>query len=80
MMAKGFIKKNDFLFHSQILISSRSRNGDVYKRQLIYSLNSKVEMAYKLDGVDKDWVYLSNDKNSAFYNQFYATRMYSADL
>lgn len=26
-------------------------------------------MAYKLDGVDKDWVYLSYDKNSAFYNQ-----------
>lgn len=32
-------------------------------------MNSKVEMAYKLDGVDKDWVYLSYDKNSAFYNQ-----------
>ena len=26
-------------------------------------------MAYKLDGVDKDWVYLPYDKNSAFYNQ-----------
>lgn len=54
---------------NRISLAPNSRNIEIFFSSLIYSLNSKVEMAYKLDGVDKDWVYLSYDKNSAFYNQ-----------
>lgn len=54
---------------NRISLAPNSRNIEIFFSSLIYSLNSKVEMAYKLDGVDKDWVYLPYDKNSAFYNQ-----------
>lgn len=51
---------------NRISLAPNSRNIEIFFSSLIYSLNSKVEMAYKLDGVDKDWVYLPYDKNSAF--------------
>lgn len=54
---------------NRISLAPNSRNIEIFFSSLIYSLNSKVEMAYKLDGTDKDWVYLPHDKSSAFYNQ-----------
>lgn len=54
---------------NRISLAPNSRNIELFFSPLIYSLNSRVQMAYKLDGVDNDWVYLSSDKSSAFYNQ-----------
>lgn len=53
----------------QITLSPAARNIELFFSPLTYSLNKKGRMAYKLEGADKDWVYLDYDKNAAFYNQ-----------
>ena len=54
---------------NRISLRPGARNIEICFSPLTYSLNAKVRMAYKLEGVDKDWVYADYDKNTAFYNQ-----------
>ena len=52
-----------------ISLNPNDRNIEIFFSPLQYSLNTKLRAAYKLEGVDREWVVLNNDKYSAFYNQ-----------
>lgn len=53
----------------RISLSPNARNIEIFFSSFQYSLDAKVRMAYKLEGIDKDWIYLDSGKSSAFYNQ-----------
>lgn len=44
-------------------------NIEILFSSLKYTGNKKIEYAYQLKGVDKDWVYIDGGKRSAFYNK-----------
>ena len=52
-----------------ISLDPNDRNIEIFFSPLQYSLNARCRAAYKLEGVDKDWIVLNHDKYSAFYNQ-----------
>lgn len=52
----------------KISLKPEARNIEIFFSSLLYSLNTGYRIAYLLEGVDKDWVYLDNDRSSAFYN------------
>lgn len=62
------IKNNQRNTINKIFLNAQDRNIEILFSALQYSLNSKERLAYKLEGVDMDWVYLDSDKQSAFYN------------
>jgi signal transduction histidine kinase/DNA-binding response OmpR family regulator/ligand-binding sensor domain-containing protein len=52
-----------------IKLDSDCRNIEILFSTLQYQLTPKVRIAYKLEGVDTDWIYPNQDKQSAIYNQ-----------
>ena len=54
---------------NKVYLSAKDRNIEIFFSSLHYPLNSKGRFAYKLEGVDMEWIYLDTDKQSAFYNQ-----------
>lgn len=64
-----FSKKNAANTIRKVFLDANDRNIEIYFSTLQYSLNAKERIAYMLEGVDKDWVYLDPDKNVAFYNR-----------
>ncbi len=55
---------------SRVVLDSDARNIEISFSPLRYALNSKkLRMAYRLEGADKDWIYLDYGKSSAFYNR-----------
>lgn len=55
---------------SRVVLDSDARNIEICFSPLRYALNSKkLQMAYRLEGADKDWIYLDYGKSSAFYNR-----------
>lgn len=67
----------------KVFVSPNERNIEICMSSLEYGLQEKKRIAVKLEGVDKDWVYLSSDKHSAFYNKLpkgtYSFRIKYAD-
>lgn len=53
----------------QICLNPGDRNIELSFSSLRYTLNPKSRIAYMLEGVDKDWVYLDYNKHVAFYNR-----------
>lgn len=53
----------------KVFLSPNERNIEVLLSSLEYGLQEKKRIAVKLEGIDKDWVYLNADKHSAFYNK-----------
>jgi len=53
----------------RITLAPNDRNIEIFFSPLLYSLNARYRMAYRLEGVDNDWIYLDNGKFSAFYNR-----------
>ncbi len=53
----------------KVYLSSDDRNIEIYFSSLQYPLTPKIRFAYKLEGVDNDWVYLDDNKHSVFYNK-----------
>lgn len=53
----------------QVFLNPDDRNIEISYSLLQYSLDPKIKVAYKLDGIDRDWVYPDYTKNVAFYNQ-----------
>lgn len=53
----------------QIYLKPNDRNIEISFSSLRYTLNSKSKIAYMLEGVDNDWVYLDYNKHAAFYNR-----------
>lgn len=52
----------------KVSLSSDSRNIAISFSPLLYSPVHKYRMAYRLEGIDQEWVYTGYDKFSAFYN------------
>lgn len=50
-------------------ISPNSYNIKIDFSTLNYWNTSQIRYAYQLEGVDKEWIYISDGKNSAFYNR-----------
>lgn len=54
---------------NKIQITPNDRNVEIEFSSLDFWNASHIRYAYRLKGVDKDWIYLKEGKNSAFYNQ-----------
>ncbi|WP_270418228.1 hybrid sensor histidine kinase/response regulator transcription factor [Bacteroides intestinalis] len=53
---------------SKVILNPDDRNIEISFSSLVYSLNARKRVAYKLEGVDKDWIYSDYGRYSAFYN------------
>ncbi|MDO4165193.1 MAG: two-component regulator propeller domain-containing protein [Bacteroides sp.] len=66
-----------------IQLAPSAKNIELYLSTLSYGLQERPRIAVKLEGIDKDWVYLPSDRFSAFYNKLsagdYTFRMKYAD-
>lgn len=60
-------KKQENSF-SRIELQPDDQNLEISFSSLSHRYASKIRYAYRLKGVDKDWVYVEGGKNSAFYN------------
>lgn len=61
-------KSRDLNTTDKIYLDADNYNIEIFFSSLQYPLNSMKRFAYKLEGVDADWVYLDMDRHSAFYN------------
>ena len=52
----------------KVFLKPDDRNIEVFFSPLLYSANSGWRIAYKLDGVDRDWVHTDSKRASAYYN------------
>lgn len=52
----------------RIHLNPGDRNIELSFSPLLYSLNAKYRVAYRMEGADRDWIYLDYGKSSAFYN------------
>lgn len=53
---------------ASILLYSEDHNLEIYFSSLHHRFAHKIRYAYRLKGIDTDWIYTSGGKNSAFYN------------
>ncbi|NDV57199.1 hybrid sensor histidine kinase/response regulator transcription factor [Bacteroides sp. 519] len=54
---------------NRVYLKPGDRNIEISFSSLRYTLNPKSRIAYMLEGVDNDWVYLDYNKHVAFYNR-----------
>ena len=55
--------------HNALSISPTDQNLEIEFSSLDFHYLDQIRYAYRLIGVDKDWVYLDEGRNSAFYNK-----------
>ena len=68
----SLLEKNNqrFNLRSQIIsLNAGDKNIEIDFSSLNYAFPDKIKYAYKMDGVDNDWVYVRGDRQFAFYNQ-----------
>ncbi|EKU90081.1 hybrid sensor histidine kinase/response regulator transcription factor [Bacteroides oleiciplenus] len=53
---------------SKVILNPDDRNIEISFSPLVYSLNARYRVAYRLEGVDQDWIYSDYGRYSAFYN------------
>lgn len=53
----------------ELTLPPDARNIEIDFSALNYSLSGRVEYAYRLEGEDNRWTYLSNGKHTAFFNR-----------
>ncbi len=66
-----FSKKKSNKSISRIELQPDGQNLKIYFSSLNHRYASKVRYAYRLVGVDKNWVYTEGGNNTAFYNHLY---------
>ena len=54
---------------NKVRLSPDARNIEIFFSSLQYSLIGGPRIAYRLEGIDKEWIYADAEKNSAFYNR-----------
>lgn len=71
MVSPVFGKDNQrFNLRSQtISFDAGDKNIEIDFSSLNYAFPDKIKYAYKMEGVDDDWVYVRGDRQFAFYNQ-----------
>lgn len=55
--------------NNSLVLRPEDKNIEIYFSTLDYINAKKIKYAYKLEGVDNDWVYPKNDRQFAVYNQ-----------
>lgn len=63
-----FNKKKAENSFKHIQLKPEDQNLEIFFSSLNHRYASKIRYAYRLKGIDKDWVYVEGGKNSAFYN------------
>ena len=66
------LEKNNNRFDlsdQNITLNSGDKNIEIDFSSLNYAFPNKIKYAYKMEGVDDDWVYVRGDRQFAFYNQ-----------
>ncbi|MCD8166829.1 MAG: hypothetical protein LUE93_12380 [Bacteroides sp.] len=54
---------------NKITLPSDAKNIGIEFSSLTYVSTRRIKYAYKLDGVDKNWIYIDDGRHSAFYNR-----------
>ena len=69
---------------NRIQIRPGQRNIEIHFSSFRYNALNHIRYAYRLDGMDKDWTFIENGKNVAFYNKLgkgeYTFRVKSTDV
>ncbi len=55
--------------NNTLRLSPSDKNIELYFSALDYSNPEKIKYAYKLDGIDDDWIYVKEDRQFAVYSQ-----------
>lgn len=73
------VSNNSFFFNPQrqsndlstrsIWLEPEDNNLEIFFSALQFTATSRIRYAYKMDGVDKEWVYTETGNRSAFYNK-----------
>lgn len=68
----ALLEKNNNRFdlsNQNIVLNSGDKNIEIDFSSLNYAFPDKIKYAYKMEGVDDNWVYVKGDRQFAFYNQ-----------
>lgn len=65
----GDINKRFNLLKRTLNLCADDRNIEIDFSSLNYSYPTKILYAYKMEGVDKEWVYIKDERRFAYYNQ-----------
>lgn len=65
----GNINDRFNLLKRSLNLYADDRNIEIDFSSLNYSFPTKILYAYKMEGVDKDWVYIKDERRFAYYNQ-----------
>ena len=73
------VSNNSFFFNPQrqskdlstrsVWLEPEDNNLEIFFSALQFTATSRIRYAYKMDGVDKEWVYTETGNRSAFYNK-----------
>lgn len=73
------VSNNSFFFNPQrqsndlstrsIWLEPEDNNLEIFFSALQFTATSRIRYAYKMDGMDKEWVYTETGNRSAFYNK-----------
>ena len=67
----ALLEKNNNRFdlsNQSIILNSGDKNIEIDFSSLNYAFPDKIKYAYKMEGVDDNWVYVKGDRQFAFYN------------
>lgn len=64
-------KTNEYfdLLKRTLKLRAEDQNIEIDFSSLNYSFPTKIQYAYKMEGVDKDWVYIKDGRRFAYYNR-----------
>lgn len=65
----GKVNERFNLLKRTLNLHADDRNIEIDFSSLNYSFPTKILYAYKMEGVDKDWVYIKDERRFAYYNQ-----------
>lgn len=57
------------LLKQTLSLNAEDQNIEIDFSSLNYSFPAKIQYAYKMEGVDKDWVYIKDGRQFAYYNR-----------
>ena len=68
-LLEGKVNERFDLEKQSLMLHAEDQNIEIDFSSLNYSFPTKIQYAYKMEGVDKDWVYIKDDRRFAYYNQ-----------
>lgn len=68
-LLKGNLNDRFNLLKRTLKLQAEDQNIEIDFSSLNYSFPTKIQYAYKMEGVDKDWVYIKDGRQFAYYNR-----------